>query len=410
MANKEHLKILKRGVEVWNQWREENPETRLDLRGADLSRADLRTGDLHKVNLTNANLFLAHLSRADLRGAILHGAYLRGAAFHGADLSRAELREAELREANLREANLREANLREANLREANLSGANLNEAYFIWATLSEADLSGADLSGARLSGANLSSAHLSRARLRKAYLRGADLRKADLRGADLSGADLSGANLSGARVSETVFADLDLSAAEGLEAIEHWGPSFIDIHTIYTSGGQIPEIFLRGAGVPDTFIAYVASLTREVIQYYSCFISYSSKDDAFAQRLHADLQQNNVRCWFAPEDMKIGDDIWARIDQTIRVHDKLLVVLSENSISSSWVKDEVESAFEEERRRDQTILFPVMLDHAVMVTDKPWAAKIRRRHIGDFTHWKDHDSYQHALDRLLRDLKASEA
>jgi len=36
------------------------------------------------------------------------------------------------------------------------------------------------------------------------------------------------------------------------------------------------------------------------------------------------------------------------------------------------------------------------------------WAASIRRqRHIGDFSEWKDHDSYQKAFDRLLRDLKA---
>ena len=35
-------------------------------------------------------------------------------------------------------------------------------------------------------------------------------------------------------------------------------------------------------------------------------------------------------------------------------------------------------------------------------------AADIRRtRHIGDFTDWKDHDSYQQALKLLLRDLKA---
>jgi hypothetical protein len=42
-------------------------------------------------------------------------------------------------------------------------------------------------------------------------------------------------------------------------------------------------------------------------IQYYSCFISYSSKDDAFAKRLHADLQNTGVRCWFAPHDLPIG-------------------------------------------------------------------------------------------------------
>jgi hypothetical protein len=31
-------------------------------------------------------------------------------------------------------------------------------------------------------------------------------------------------------------------------------------------------------------------------------------------------------------------------------------------------------------------------------------------RHIGDFTHWKEHDAYQKALDRLLRDLRVEEA
>lgn len=45
------------------------------------------------------------------------------------------------------------------------------------------------------------------------------------------------------------------------------------------------------------------------------------------------------------------------------------------------------------------------------MRTDQAWAADIRRRrHIGDFTRWKDHDSYQKAFERLLRDLKADEA
>ena len=42
------------------------------------------------------------------------------------------------------------------------------------------------------------------------------------------------------------------------------------------------------------------------------------------------------------------------------------------------------------------------------METDQAWAASLRRmRHIGDFRAWKDHDSYQTALARLLHDLKA---
>ena len=53
-------------------------------------------------------------------------------------------------------------------------------------------------------------------------------------------------------------------------------------------------------------------------------------------------------------------------------------------------------------------MLFPVRLDDAVEATNAAWAASIsRQRHFGDFSKWKDHDSYQKAFDRLLKDLKA---
>ncbi len=143
-------------------------------------------------------------------------------------------------------------------------------------------------------------------------------------------------------------------------------------------------------------------------IIYYSCFISYSKNDREFTQKLHDDLQENGVRCWFAPEDMKIGDRIRPRIDQEIRLRDKLLVILSENSIASEWVGDEVEAALEGENTRDRTILFPIRLDDDVMASHSDWAAKIkRRRHIGDFSGWQDEAKYQKSFERLLRDLKA---
>jgi hypothetical protein len=116
------------------------------------------------------------------------------------------------------------------------------------------------------------------------------------------------------------------------------------------------------------------------------------------------------VSCWFAPEDLKIGDEIRPKIDEAIRIHDKLLIVLSENSVGSPWVKKEVETAFEKERKQNRTVLFPIRLDDAVMETDEAWAADIRRtRHIGDFREWKNHDKYKEAFGRLMRDLKAGE-
>jgi hypothetical protein len=204
------------------------------------------------------------------------------------------------------------------------------------------------------------------------------------------------------------VFTDVDLSVTKGLETCAHIGPSVLDHRTLQRSR-RLPLAFLRGCGLPDRLIEYLPSLLAEAIQYYSCFISYSSKDDAFAERLYADLQTKGVRCWFAPEDMKIGDKFRQRIDEAIHVRERLLLILSENSISSEWVEKEVETAFEKEQRQKRTVLFPVRLGDAVMECPTGWSADIRRsRHIGDFRRWKDHDAYQQAFNRVLRDLKAA--
>jgi hypothetical protein len=69
-----------------------------------------------------------------------------------------------------------------------------------------------------------------------------------------------------------------------------------------------------------------------------------------------------------------------------IRLNHKLLLVLSENSINSDWVKEEVETALEKERETHSAVLIPIRLDSAVMESASGWAADIRRtRHIGDF-------------------------
>lgn len=377
MANLEHVEIVKQGVEVWNKWREKHREIVPDLAHAHLIGAAL----------VGANLIGAVLRGTILRDADLISASLNSANLKGADLSNARLSGAALRDANLIGATLRDANLKDANLRDAILYGA---------------DFAGADLSSTDFIGANLKGADL----------KGADLSGAVLREANLSHSIVDGAYFTNSTIGDTTLASIDLSEAIGLETVEHWFPSTIGIDTLYKSAGKIPEVFLRGCGVPESFIVQMHALvtSTEPIQFYSCFISYSSKDHPFALRLYADLQNRGVRCWFAPEDLKIGDRFRSRIDESIRVYDKLLLVLSENSVASSWVEKEVETAMERETEdeKHRTILFPVRLDDAVMNIKTGWPADVRRtRHIGDFTNWKDHDSYSKAFERLLRDLKA---
>jgi uncharacterized protein YjbI with pentapeptide repeats len=302
------------------------------------------------------------------------------------DLSDANLRGIDLHRANLFRADLRNANLSVTNLSGAKLSGSLLSGGDLSGANLTFADLTVADLIGANLSGANLSNTLLIRA--------------------NLTSANLSKSNLTGTFLGDTVFADVDLSSVIGLEQSRHGGASILDHRTLQKSR-RLPLTFLRGIGLPDQFIEYLPSLLGQAIQYYSCFISYSSGDQDFADRLYADLQNEGVRCWFAPHDLRIGEKILDGLDAAIRVHDKLLLILSKHSIKSDWVEGEVTRALEQERKRKQPVLFPVTLDNVVMKTREAWAAGLRdQRNIGDFRHWKDHDGYKRSFERVLRDLK----
>jgi uncharacterized protein YjbI with pentapeptide repeats len=358
MADEEHVKRLQKGVPQWNKWRWRiaNLLTPVNLSGADLSGAGLRHADLSGADLSGTILSDADLSGANLRGGNLSGTILSDAKLYG-------------------------ANLNDANLSDANLSGGK----HLDGTVLMDANLSGANLSGANLYGTNL-------------------------RGAILTGANLYGASLIRARLGETVFGDVGLTGVTGLEQCYHLGPSIIDHRTLQKSG-PLPRVFLRGVGLPDNLIEYLPSLLNQAIQHYSCFISYSSKDDEFANRIHADLQNSGVRCWFAPHDLPIGAKTWDAIDEAIKLRDKLLLVLSNNSIGSDWVEDEVQKAFAEERDRKGLVLFPVRIDDAVMETPEPWARKLRdQRNVGDFRKWKDHDAYKQSFERVLRDLTKPQA
>lgn len=104
---------------------------------------------------------------------------------------------------------------------------------------------------------------------------------------------------------------------------------------------------------------------------------------------------------------MKVGDQFRSRIDDAIHVYEKLLLLLSEHSIESSWVEYEVKKALKKEQKQKRSVLFPIKLDNAIEDIPYAWAADIRKkRHIGDFTSWENTQAYQTAFERLLRDLK----
>lgn len=126
MASEDHVKLIRAGSLVWNEWRHRHPDVLPQLDGA-----DLRETNLSDVDLSGASLFEADLTRCNLTGCTF---------------ARANLTAAELENAELRSSNLQGARLIRANLRLASLKGADLRQADLRGADLREADLEGAEL------------------------------------------------------------------------------------------------------------------------------------------------------------------------------------------------------------------------------------------------------------------------
>jgi hypothetical protein len=140
-----------------------------------------------------------------------------------------------------------------------------------------------------------------------------------------------------------------------------------------------------------------------------------------FADRLYSRLQEEQLRVWYAPEDMEPGKTIQHQIYEAIRLYDKLLLILSESSMHSNWVATEIRRArhreIEEKRRRqeDRRLLFPISLVPFPRISE--WelfdadsgtdlAAVIREYYIPDFSDWMNEVSFEASFGRLLRGLR----
>ena len=237
--------------------------------------------------------------------------------------------------------------------------------------------------------------------------------------GSDFFETKLQSVNFFEAIVGQTRFNGLDLRFVRKIESLEHSFASAIDIETVYRSQGQIPEVFLRGCGVPENFIRYMNALTMNPVEYYSCFISYSHRDKSFAKRLHDHLQAKGIRCWLDEKQLLPGDDIYEQVDRGIRMWDKVLLCCSQHSLSSWWVDNEVATAFSKEqqlmkdRRKKVLSLIPLNLD-GYMFSDEWKSGKgqqIKERLAADFTGWeKDNTKFEEQFERVVKALQTGGA
>jgi uncharacterized protein YjbI with pentapeptide repeats len=408
MANMDQVQVVRQGRDAVARWREQHPGEVMDLYNCymshvripqvDLSGSDMRDSDfmgamMRRANLSGCYLNPSHLYRADLREAnlsrsLLNGANLRGADLRGANLEAADLDRAVLSEANLTGANLRRANLSRVNLDRANLTGADLTDANFNGAALTRTNLSNANLAGT------------------------------DFYEAVFNDTPVAGAKFAGSIVGYTAFQNCDLSEAEGLGQVRHDAPSTVGIDTLFRSGGQIPDAFLRGVGAPEALVSFQPSLTSAPPLGGEYFISCAEQDVPFAEKLQANLRGYGVRSWIFAENFR-GNALVDRrstsegeeVERWIRHYDKLLVVCSQAGLESETVRNDITSAKDLQQGQDQWLLYLIDPDGTMTQARGRVARSLSFEHVVFNLQGQDANSeeYQKELVRLADDLKKSQ-
>ena len=297
------------------------------------------------------------------------------------------------------------------------IQGANLRDVDFSNAKLRKADLRFADLNGANFYNANLNGAKFFMADLSNCGLNHCQLAYADFSYARINAPRLEETDFSNAIFGHTTITATDLSRAKGLDSAKIDGPCEIGLDSLIRCK-TLPLAFLRGCGVPEALIEYLPSImgSMQSIQSYSCFISYSTKDEDFAKRLYSKMRDKGLLVWFSPEDIQGGKKLHEQIGEAIPFYDKLLLVLSPDSMNSKWVKTEIRKAITAEIKEGKRKLFPIRLVDFNRIREwecfdedsgKDLGDEIREYYIPDFSNWKDHDAFESAFARLLEALKA---
>ncbi len=353
---------------------------------------------------------------------------LDGLDLSGQDLSGLEINGSSLmmRGTNFDGAMLRNAKLSQLQLSQSSFQGTNLEEVTFESCIMVRTDLYNASCRGARFLGGWLDCSCLISADMRDCAFHGNDWSEVLLGNTDLRGAILGDIpNLNGCEFAEMPE---DIKAKTGLSQM----PIHVDMSTIertadyqrillkkglnLSSPVEAYAEFFRKAGIDPAFVAaYQSILERSDQSLQSVFISYSTQDQSFADRLFDALKRHGVKTWYAPKDMKGGQQIHEQIHSAIESYDRVLLILSKGSMASNWVATELAKAYSRESAGGDRVLFPISLtkydnlagwelfdaDHG---TDL--ARYIRRYYIPDFSDWRDGRVFEERLGKLVDDLR----
>ena len=405
MANMDHVQLVKRGRDHVARWREANPEDNLDLNAAYMSYVRAPQVDISGADVRDADLMGAVLHRANMSGCYMNPCHLYHANLREANLTRARMNGANLRGADLRGADLSGADLDRTVLSDANLAGAKL-----VNANLSRASLVGADLTGADLTGASFVGASLVRANMTDAICLNSDFFQTQFWRVDLAGAELAGSMFG-----YSVFQDCDLSNVKGLDQVRHDAPSTVGLDTLFRSHGQIPEAFLKGAGLSDAVLAFLETAKGDTTSLGDIYISCVDEDEEIAKLLRDDLRAAGVRCWVFSQVVR-GNPLVDRhstsdqeeIERWVRAYDKMVVLASARSLEVESVLNDITHAKQQQLTTEKWSIFLGAIDDTLAESKSRFARSLAAEHVVFDLRGKqsDPETYGKEVERLAEALK----
>ena len=357
MANEEQLAILRQGVEVWNEWRKENPNNDIDLSWAKLRNSDLGGANLSETKLTRIDLRSTVLTDVDFRNALLTGADLREATLRNTNFESATLRRVDFGYASLIGVNFMEASLISADFRRARISKTNFTQARMDNTAFGNNDLSNSiGLETVMHGGESLISAstlQLSKGMIPLEFLRGCGLSDWEIESAKLYDPSLTN---------------------QQIDDVQH------KIHDLRA--------------------------TRQ-LQVFPLFISYSHANGTFVDKIGEQFNKKGIRFWRDIHELKAGK-IEKQIDQAITQNRTVVLVLSEHSLSSDWVEHEVRTARQLEKDMERDVLCPVALDDSWKSSQWPKRImeQIMEYNILDFSEWEDDVKFEGMFRKLIDGLE----
>jgi len=125
-------------------------------------------------------------------------------------------------------------------------------------------------------------------------------------------------------------------------------------------------------------------------VSHIRLFVAHSHKDE-IAERIANALEEEGFDVWYSKKSIKVGESLTEKISKGLTEGDFLVVVLSENSVQSDWMKKELSMGVILELEKKSIFILPVRTDRCeipLMIRDKKFA---------DFR-----TSFSHGMDELL--------